>query len=168
MTPITSLFETHLTVENLQRSVDFYRDVLKFRLAYRFDDRGCAFFWVGPRQDSMLGLWEVGGGPQRMQLHTAFRVEVADLLSACPLLQQMGIEPLDFEGKPTGQPVVLCWMPAASVYFRDPDSHLLEFLAMLPDVPRPELGILDWTSWQKRIGSEAEAVKAATRTVGIP
>jgi len=167
MIPITGLFETHLTVENLQRSIDFYRDVLKFPLARRFDNRSCAFFWVGPKQDSMLGLWEIGSGPQRMQLHTAFRVYVAYLLLACTLLQQAGIVPLDFSGTPTGQPVVLCWMPAAAVYFRDPDGHLLEFLAMLPHAPRPELGILDWTRWQQRIGSEAESIHPLTRSGGL-
>lgn len=158
MIPITGLFETHLTVENLQRSIDFYGDVLGLPLARRFENRRCAFFWVGPKQDSMLGLWEVGNGPQRMQIHTAFRVDVKHLLHACNLLQQAGIVPLDFAGNPTSQPAVLCWMPAAAVYFRDPDGHLLEFLAMLPGAPRPELGILDWSSWQQRIGQVDKSV----------
>lgn len=167
MIPITGLFEAHLTVENIQRSIDFYGDVLSLPLARRFDDRRCAFFWVGPQQDAMLGLWEVGSGPQRMQLHTAFRVDIADLMHACTLLQQAGIDPLDFSGKPTDQPVVLCWMPAAAVYFCDPDGHLLEYLAMLPDTPRPDLGTLDWTSWQRRIGSDAETGVVPARSGGV-
>jgi lactoylglutathione lyase len=44
--------------------------------------------------------------------------------------------------------VVLCWMPAASVYFDDPDGHSLEFIAMLPDRPRPDLGRLSWSDWR--------------------
>jgi len=40
-----------------------------------------------------------------------------------------------FLGEPTGEPVVIGWMPAASLYFRDPDGNLLELLAMLPDSP---------------------------------
>lgn len=156
MIPIGGLFEAHLTVETLQRSIEFYGDVLRLPLARRFDDRRCAFFWIGPQQDSMLGLWEVGSGPQRMQLHIAFRVDVADLLHACAQLQQAGIVPFDFSGNATREPAVLCWMPAAAVYFHDPDGHLLELLAMLPEDPRPELGILDWTSWQRKIGSEVE------------
>ena len=30
------------------------------------------------------------------------------------------------------------WIPAASVYFKDPDGHSLEFIAMLPEPPQPE------------------------------
>jgi len=44
---------------------------------------------------------------------------------------------------------VLAWMPAASVYFHDPDGNLLEFLSMLPDEPRPELGVIGWKRWKE-------------------
>ena len=37
------------------------------------------------------------------------------------------------------------WMPAAAVYFRDPDGHLLEYLAMLDGEPDPERGIVTWS-----------------------
>jgi hypothetical protein len=39
-------------------------------------------------------------------------------------------------------------MPAAILYFRDPDGHLIEFLAMLGDQPRPDLGVVPWPEWQ--------------------
>lgn len=158
MIPIEGLFETHLTVANLDRSVTFYRDVLGLSLASRFDDRECAFFWIGPQQQALLGLWESGSGPQRMQLHTAFRVELQHLLTACDRLLQSNIVPLDFDGRPTSQPVVLGWMPAAAIYFRDPDGNLLEFLTMLQQQPRPEFGILTWTDWQERTGASAGGV----------
>jgi hypothetical protein len=38
-------------------------------------------------------------------------------------------------------------MPAAAVYFRDPDGHLLEYLAMLDEAPKPDLGIVPWSEW---------------------
>jgi lactoylglutathione lyase len=38
-------------------------------------------------------------------------------------------------------------MPAASVFFRDPDGHLLEYVAMLADVPRPEIGVVPYSEW---------------------
>jgi hypothetical protein len=41
-------------------------------------------------------------------------------------------------------------MPAAMVYFRDPDGHLLEYLAMLDHEPRPDLGILPWSEWTRQ------------------
>jgi len=49
---------------------------------------------------------------------------------------------------------VIAWMPAATVYFRDPDGHLLEYLAMLTAEPRPDLGILPWSRWTHATASE--------------
>jgi hypothetical protein len=42
---------------------------------------------------------------------------------------------------------VIGWMPAAAVYFRDPDGHLIEYLTMLEAQPRPDLGITAWSTW---------------------
>ena len=77
-------------------------------------------------------------------------MKLDDLLVAAAHLKSAGIEPRDFSGNPTDEPVVLAWMPAASLYFYDPDGNLLEFLAMLPDVPEPALHVLSWTAWKKR------------------
>jgi len=98
----------------------------------------------------MLGVWEVGAAPQRLSLHLAFRVDLTDLLAAPNRLRAANVTPLDFAGNPTGEPVVLAWMPAASLYFHDPDGNLLEFLAMLPDSPLPELGVVSWSRWTQR------------------
>jgi lactoylglutathione lyase len=155
MISIKGLFETHLTVCDLNRSAALYGDVLELSLAARFDDRRCAFYRVGPNRDAMIGLWEVGNGPQRMQLHTAIRVDIEDLLSACDSLRRADVVPLDFTGHPTSEPTVLCWMPAVAVYFLDPDGNLLEFLAMLPEAPRPELGIVNWSRWKTRTVANA-------------
>jgi hypothetical protein len=54
----------------------------------------------------MLGLWEVTV-PQRLSLHTAFRVDLADLLRAPQCLRVVNVTPLDFAGNPTTEPVVL-------------------------------------------------------------
>jgi lactoylglutathione lyase len=51
------------------------------------------------------------------------------------------------KGEPTEEPVILAWMPAASLYFHDPDGNLLELLAMLPAAPQPELGVISWRRW---------------------
>ena len=91
----------------------------------------------------MLGLWEVGTGPQRMSLHLAFRMDLESLLQAPAQLQAAGVTPRDFSGDPTNEPVVLAWMPAASLYFHDPDGNQLEFLSMLPDAPEPLLGVVE-------------------------
>ena len=72
MIPVQNLFEAHLTVTDLDRAVEFYRDVLGFRLAHVVPARQAAFFWIGPAGNAMLGLWGTGSGPQRMALQRRF------------------------------------------------------------------------------------------------
>jgi lactoylglutathione lyase len=152
---VTELFETHLTVADLQQSMTFYGQILGLELARIFPDRKVAFYWIGGQGNSMLGLWEVGTGPQRMSLHIAFKTELQELLQAPSRLRAAGVVPLDFWSAPTEEPVVFAWMPAASLYFHDPDGNSLELLSMLPEAPQPELGIVSWSRWRQTQGSSA-------------
>ena len=152
MTPFTAvdrLFEAHLIVANLDTSIAFYRDRLGLELAHVTPARHAAFFWIGSRGNSMLGLWLAGAGPQKTTTHVAFATPVDDVIAAPRRLQSAGIVALDFNGKPTGEPVVLAWMPALAVYFLDPDGHLLEYIAMLEDEPRPNGGLVEWHAWHE-------------------
>ena len=151
MIRVRGLFEAHLTVSDLERSIAFYGGALGLELAHRDIARKVAFFWMGGRGETMLGLWDVGASPQRMNLHIAFKVDLADLLDAPQRLQAANITPLDFWGKPSDEVTVIGWMPAASVYFHDPDGNLVEYLAMLPDPARPELGVISLSRWQEGV-----------------
>ena len=148
--PIADLFEAHLGVSDLDRAVTFYETRLALPVAHVFPERRVAFFWIGSPGKAMLGLWETGTIPIRVSLHVAFQVVLADLHEAPGRFRKAGIEPSDLDGLPIEEPVVLAWMPAASVYFRDPDNNLLEFITMLPDSPRVDLGVLSWTDWVHR------------------
>ena len=148
--PIRGLFEAHLTVSDLDRSIAFYRDVLGLPLATRIAERQVAFFWVPTPEQAMLGLWSIGTSPLRMRLHIAFRVSLEQVFASVELLRGAGLTPLDGSGGVIEEPVVLCWMPAASVYFDDPDGHSLEFICMLEEPPQPELGRVAWSEWRRR------------------
>jgi lactoylglutathione lyase len=151
--PVYGLFETHLTVSNLPRSIRFYRDIVGLQLAVEASERNAAFFWIGDpsysSRHSMLGLWSVGTAPLGLNLHVAFEVAaINDLLDAPKRLKDQGIMPLSFFGIESMEPSVIGWMPAATIYFRDPDGHLMEYLTMLDGKERrPDLGIVSWSDW---------------------
>ena len=147
--PVRGLFETHLTVRDVQRSVAFYRDVVGLPVALDLPERNAAFMWIGGRGRSMLGLWGIGSSVNSLTLHIAFEVAFGDLLSSPVRLRAAGVTPLSFFGEETSEPDVLAWMPAAAVYFEDPDGHLLEYLAMLDEEPRPEAGIVSYSKWSR-------------------
>jgi lactoylglutathione lyase len=64
---IEGLFETHITVSDLQRSIVFYRDVVGLELGIVQPERPAAFFWVGGHGRSMLGIFSLGSCPLTMR-----------------------------------------------------------------------------------------------------
>lgn len=147
-TPVRGLFETHLTVRDVPRSVAFYRDVVGLPLALDLPERNAAFMWIGGRGRSMLGLWGIGSSVNSLVLHIAFDVALEDVVAAPERLRRHGVTPLSFFGRQTSEPDVLAWMPAAAVYFEDPDGHLLEYLTMLDSEPQPDAGIVPYSEWR--------------------
>lgn len=143
---ILGVFEAHLPVLDLERSIAFYTGPLGLTLGTIDQVRRIAFCFAGGWSHTMVGLWERDPGAIHPQ-HIAFEIAVEDLRRAIELLKSHDITPLDFHGDPRDEPTVLAWMPAASVYFKDPDGHLLEFLARLPGAPQPERGVVPWSEW---------------------
>jgi lactoylglutathione lyase len=145
------LYETHLAVASTERSTKFYLDQVGLQFGYRDSTRDIVFLWVGPKRRSMLGLW----GPTTLYgkdphpVHFALAVSLPELLAAGPRLNQLGIATRDFAGKETTEPSVIGWMPSAQLYFRDPDGHLVEFIALLDEPPAPDF-IGPFSQWRAR------------------
>ncbi|MGA3003676.1 MAG: VOC family protein [Acetobacteraceae bacterium] len=148
--PIQGLWETHLTVADLDRSIAFYRDVIGLTLAHTVPERHAAFFWIGQPRQAMLGLWSIHTSPMAMRLHYAFQVTLDDVQASIAALRRAGLEPVaGGGGRPIDEPEVIPWIPAASVYFKDPDGHSLEFIAMLPELPQPQMKRVMLSEWHK-------------------
>ncbi|MTH99445.1 VOC family protein [Roseibium sp. RKSG952] len=146
---IMGLYETHLPVRDLERSVAFYRDIVGLELGRIIPGRKVAFFWAGGKETGMLGLWETGSAPLAMKLHFAFRMSAEGITHACEYLKAQGVQPLGFGGHPVDEPDVIAWMPAAVVYFKDPDGHSIEFLHVLEEPAQPELDKLPLSRWRQ-------------------
>jgi catechol 2,3-dioxygenase-like lactoylglutathione lyase family enzyme len=115
------ILESSLYVEDVRVSVQFYQKVFGFSVVSDFGERGCAI-QAGERQ--VLLLFKKRGSLQTEtphdgdgELHLAFSIQASELGSWEAWLEQNGIV---VEDKTTWK------LGGTSVYFRDPDRHLLE------------------------------------------
>jgi lactoylglutathione lyase len=143
-----------------------YRDLLGLELAHVLPERQAAFFWIGGPGRAMLGLWSGSVSPNTLRLHLAFGLALEAVLASPAALRRSGVEPLDCHGQPATEPSVIGWMPAAAVFFHDPDGHLLEHLAMLPHRPHPEAGVVPYGEWLARWAGEGPASAGPPGTSG--
>src|SRR5262249_50753823 len=115
------ILETALYVDDIQRSVRFYQKVFGFQVIDS-SDRLTAM-GAGPRQ--VLLLFKKGASAHLPltatdgsgQLHLAFAIPASELEAWINWLQQHGIA---IEQRKTWE------RGGQSLYFRDPDGHLLE------------------------------------------
>ena len=113
--------ESSLYVQDVSASARFYATVFGFRIISDFGERGCAMK-AGERQ--VLLLFKKGGSldiPSPHdgdgELHIAFAISASELPRWEAWLQENGIA---IEEKRTWD------LGGQSIYFRDPDRHLLE------------------------------------------
>ncbi|MGM9477658.1 VOC family protein [Pedobacter sp. GSP4] len=144
---IKGLFETHIYVADLKRSVDFYQNTLGLTLCHYEQERNIAFFWIGKPQEAMLGIWQKPKKEIDIR-HFAFRCDVEDVLhKSVGFLEAKNLKPYNFLQDGNHKPMVFAWMPALAIYFNDPDGHALEFIAILDGEAKPELGVISYDDW---------------------
>jgi catechol 2,3-dioxygenase-like lactoylglutathione lyase family enzyme len=115
------ILESSLYVEDLARSVQFYEKIFGFRVISDFGGRGCAMA-AGHRQVLLLfkkrgSLTITSPHDGDGELHIAFAIPAAELSRWEAWLAENNIA---IEEKTTWE------AGGRSLYFRDPDRHLLE------------------------------------------
>lgn len=169
----SGLFEAHLHVLDLEKAMRFYGHVLGLELGRHEPERQAAFYWVGEKRRTMLGLWEAppwiieGTANVVRTQHVAFAVSLEDLNATIQLLKKNGIELRNFFDQITDEPSVFSWLPAASIYFHDFDGHLLEFIAKIDDQPAPHLGTVSLSEWNALSGQSSAKVMMPDASRGV-
>jgi catechol 2,3-dioxygenase-like lactoylglutathione lyase family enzyme len=115
------ILESSLYVSDVPRSTRFYQTTFGFQVISDFGERGCAMH-AGTRQ--VLLLFKKGASREIQsphdgdgELHLAFAIPSAELSNWEAWLQTRGIAVEEKRGWGSGG-----W----SLYFRDPDRHLIE------------------------------------------
>lgn len=143
-------YEVFLPVTDVERAISFYVEKLGFVVGRQENPSSALLLYDDNGRRSMLGIFKVEAVERRY--HISFRVFEKDVDRMVSFLIERGIEPVHpsrarVQG-PMREPIVHGWMPAASVFFTDPDGHLLELIADLADKQRPEVLYCPLSEWR--------------------
>ena len=143
-------YELFLPVTDMERAINFYVEKLGFQIGRQESPSSALLLYNDHGTRSMLGLFRVAAIERRY--HLSFRVLEEDVDQMVPFLLGRGITPehppRDNIQGPMSEPIVHGWMPAASVFFTDPDGHLLELIADLADEPQPDVLYCPLSRWR--------------------
>ena len=148
---IKGLYEAHLPVSNLERSIEFYKK-LDLEIAYKQEK--LAFFWI-EKGRSWLGLWETDKvhTPYHPSLrHVALQIDSEDMKHIKEWLEKRGIiVSTNFGFPPEKQPLVLPNNPHAhaAIYFKDPDGNSIELIAPLRIDFEEEFNMITLEEWEQ-------------------
>ncbi|MDX5382794.1 MAG: VOC family protein [Rhodobacterales bacterium] len=120
--PKTRIGHVHLKVSNLERAIDFYRDVMGFTLEQRYGDQAAFLSAGGYHHHIGLNTWESLGGIPAPHghtglYHTAFLYPDRAALGAA--LRQAITAGVEIEGAADHG-------VSEAIYFRDPDGNGIE------------------------------------------
>lgn len=144
-------YEVSLPVTDLERSVSFYVEKLGFEVGFWAEERSVVYLWFTEAETRWgLILFRVDTVVRRHGAdHISFRVAEDDVDRMVPWLRERGIEPLiPVTGEPMEEPMVITWMPAAAVFFEDPDGNLIELTADLSDPPEQKARGIPLSEWR--------------------
>ena len=129
MPEVSGLLEAAIYVDDLDRSVEFYQELLDFTLILQ-SDRGCA---LSVADEQVLVILKKGKSRQARvtpggtipategegTLHVAFSIATDDLEEWKEWLEENGVEI---------ESTVQWARGGQSLYFRDPDNHVVELV----------------------------------------
>lgn len=129
MPQFSDLKETSLYVDDLERAQRFYTDILGLEILVS-DERLCALDIAGrhvlllflrgaSNQEMHLPGGMIPGHDSAGQIHAGFSIDRDQLPAWEAHLESAGVEIISRVSWPRG---------GESIYFRDPDNHLLELL----------------------------------------
>lgn len=115
---INAIGQIAIPVSDIERSINFYQDVLELKFLFKAPP-GLAFFDCGG-----VRLMLDGSSKEQLGKCSILYFKVNDILKA---YEEYGLRGVTFENKPTlvaKMPDHELWM----VFFRDPDQNLMAFM----------------------------------------